>query len=69
MENQISKLNDQVVSEVDLLKILNIELPTLSALRLEKNFPVVRLNQRNRVYLVGDVMDWLKAHRELDSGT
>ena len=72
MENQgqqtNSRLSESVVSEIDLLAILNIEQPVLNDLRLEKGFPVVRLNNRNRVYLIEDVRDWLKAHRDTGSG-
>lgn len=59
MQEQL-KLRDQVISEVDLLEVLNIELPALNALRLEKGFPVVRLNRNCRVYLADEVLGWLK---------
>jgi len=64
-QTQVSRsaLSKHVISEVDLLNILNVELPVLNQLRLEKGFPVVRLNQRNRVYLVEDIVGWLKEHR------
>ena len=58
-----SELSKHVISEVDLLNMLNVELPVLNQLRLEKGFPVVRLNNRNRVYLVKDIVGWLEAHR------
>ena len=61
MENQ--NFNDQVISEIALLEKLNIELPTLNRLRLEKSFPVVRLNVKTRVYLADEVLGWLKNHR------
>ena len=57
-------LASDVISEIDLLKVLNIELATLSELRLEKNFPTIRLNRNNRAYLVSDVVTWLKEHRD-----
>ena len=53
-------LSSSVISEIDLLKTLNIELSTLQELRLDKKFPVVKLNGHNRVYLVSDVLAWLK---------
>ncbi len=58
-----SELSKHVISEVDLLAVLNVELPVLNDCRLEKGFPVVRLNQRNRVYLIEDIVGWLKEHR------
>ena len=67
MENQNqatnSKLQESVISEIDLLAVLNIEQSTLNELRLEKSFPVIRLNGRNRVYLIRDVVGWLESHK------
>lgn len=60
-ENQ--SLNGVVLSEVDLLELLNIEKPTLDVLRREKEFPYVRLTITSRVYLAEDVLAWLKQHR------
>jgi len=60
-ENQNYK--NQVLSEVELLEWLNVEQPTLDRLRLQKGFPVIRLNAKCRVYLVDEVFDWLKNHR------
>lgn len=57
-----SEISKHVISEIDLLKVLNIEQSTLNALRYSGDFPVIYLNQRNRVYLVEDVLDWLKSH-------
>jgi hypothetical protein len=53
----------QILPEVDLLEALNIEKPTLDALRTEKGFPFVRLTSKERVYVVEDVVAWLKEHR------
>lgn len=58
----MSNLSQEVLSEVDLLEVLNIEKQTLDALRREKEFPYVRLNIRNRVYLSSEVLEWLKKH-------
>jgi len=61
MEQQT--LRDQVLSEVDLLELLNIEKVTLDGLRLQKALPCVRLTTKCRVYLAEDILDWLKQHR------
>ena len=54
---------EQVLSEVALCELLNIEQHTLNRLRLEKGMPYVRLDARNRAYLVDDVMEWLRVCR------
>ena len=54
------KLAEVVISEVDLLETLNIEVKHLSVLRLQKGLPYVRLNARNRVYLLPEVVAWLQ---------
>ena len=64
MENQ-NKPSDGVISEVDLLELLNIEQRTLDRLRREKGFPYVRLDQRNRVYLISEVTGWLKQQQRV----
>jgi len=61
-ENQ-QRFSDLVLSEVELLEKLNVELKTLSKLRLEKGLPYIRLDTRNRVYLAEEVLDWLKELR------
>ena len=58
-----SELSKHVISEVDLLRVLNIEQTTLNALRYSGDFPVVYLNQRNRVYLIKDLLGWLESHK------
>ena len=64
-QNQVtnSRLQEFIISEIDLLAVLNIEQSTLNELRLEKAFPVIRLNNRNRVYLIKDVVGWLESHK------
>jgi len=58
--NEQQKLSDQVISEVNLLELLNVEQPVLDNLRREKNFPCIRLNNRSRVYMTDKVLEWLK---------
>jgi hypothetical protein len=45
------------------LRVLNIEQSVLSGLRYKGEFPVVYLNNRNRVYLVKDILGWLENHK------
>ena len=54
------KLSELIVSEVDLLETLNIDLAQLSVLRLQKGLPYIRINSRNRAYLVNEVVDFLR---------
>lgn len=58
------KLKDLVLSEVDLLELLNIEKRTLDTLRLEKGLPFIRLSSKCRVYLAEQVLDWLKQYNK-----
>ena len=58
----MKNLSQEVLSEVDLLELLNIDKVTLDALRREKEFPYARLNLRNRVYISSDVLLWLQNH-------
>jgi len=60
VDNQKTLLRDQVLSEVDLLELLNVEQPTLNTLRLEKGLPYIRLTTKCRVYLADDILGWLK---------
>ena len=62
---QQSSLRDQVLSEVDLLELLNVEQQTLDRLRRERGFPYIRLNAKCRGYLGDEVLDWLKQQRTL----
>lgn len=63
MQEQL-KLSEAVISEVDLLELLNIEKPALDGLRREKGFPFIRLNAKTRVYLADEVLEWLKQQRK-----
>ena len=58
-----SELSKHVISEYDLLRILNMERPALDKLRWGGDFPVVYLSRSNRVYLVKDLLDWLESHK------
>jgi translation initiation factor RLI1 len=56
-------LAKDVISEFDLLRLLNINQTTLRGLYLDKGFPVVRLTVQSRVYLIDDVLAWLKSYK------
>ena len=58
-----SELSKHVISEFDLLRVLNMEQSTLNVLRYHGDFPVVYLNQRNRVYLIKDLLAYLESRR------
>ena len=58
-----SELARHVCSEADLLATLNLSYDTLGRLRRGKGFPVVYLDLRNRVYLIDEVLEWLKRNR------
>ena len=61
---QRPRLRDQVLSEVDLLELLNVEQPLLDTLRREKGLPFIRLSMKHRVYLADEVLDWLKQQQK-----
>ena len=58
-----SELSKHVISEYDLLRILNIEQSVLRVLRYRGDFPVVTLNTHNRVYLIKDILAWMETHK------
>jgi len=60
MENQQLALEQLVYSEAAMLELLGIDKKTLDDLRREKGFPFLRLTTRSRVYLVDEVLAWLK---------
>ena len=55
-----TRLSDLVISEVDLSKLLNVTKSTIDNLRYNKSLPYCRLTARDRVYLIDDVVGWLK---------
>jgi len=50
----------QIISEEELLKLLNISKKTLAFLRNKKGFPYIELTRYERVYFEDDVCKWLK---------
>ena len=60
MEETKMALEYLVYSEAAALELLGIDKKTLDDLRREKGFPFLRLTTRSRVYLVDEVLTWLK---------
>ena len=52
-----------MITEGELLKLMNLKPSELTYLRLEKGLPYVKLSIRKRVYLEDDLMDWFRGHR------
>lgn len=63
-----TELAKHVCNEQNLLATLDVSYDTLSRLRRSKGFPTVYLNKLNRVYLVSEVLDWLKRNRGVSRG-
>jgi len=53
-------LEQLVYSEAALLETLGISREVLDTLRREKQFPTIYLDQRHRVYVAGQVLEWLE---------
>ena len=53
----------EIISEEELLRILDVSKDTLDKLRNRKGFPYVSLTRTNRVYLAEDVHFWLERNR------
>lgn len=53
-----------MVTEKELLKLMDLKPTELAYLRSEKGMPFVRLSRSRRVYLEADLMDWFKANKE-----
>ena len=49
-----------IYHEQAVLDLLGIERRHLDALRLKKHLPTVWLNSRRRIYLAGDLLEWLQ---------
>jgi len=57
-------LVDEIYTESELLELLGIKRSTLDILRLEKGLPYIRLTPQNRIYMAGDIYNWLKQRSE-----
>ena len=58
-------INQEVLSEVALLELLNIDKPILDKLRREESLPYIRLDKFYRVYMAEEVLDWLRKRTEI----
>lgn len=56
-------LTDQLINEHDLCIVLGIGGRTIDDMRRNKGLPFCRLTTRARVYLVADVLDWLRKQK------
>ena len=54
---------DEIMTEKELLDLLGIKRAMLDNLRLNKKFPFCKVSERTRIYLVGDVVDYIKGKR------
>ena len=52
-----------VVTEQELLKLTGLKKSQLAVYRNTKRLPFLKVNQRCRLYLERDVVDWLKSFR------
>jgi hypothetical protein len=63
MENDQTNSLNEILTEQELLDLLGIKKDFLSRLRLEKQFPFCKVSDRTRIYLVRDVVDYIKSKR------
>lgn len=54
------ELAQEIWNEDAVMTLLGISRQQLDYLRLEKNFPVVYLGQRVRIYLAGDILAYIQ---------
>ena len=59
----MSEMLKGMVTEGELLKLMNLKPSELSYLRREKGMPFVRLSKSKRVYLEEDLMAWFRKNR------
>ena len=61
----MSEMLQGMITEEELLKLLNLKPSELSYLRNEKGLPYVKLSIRKRVYLESDLMEWFRSRRSI----
>ena len=59
MEKNLS----QIVTESELLDLLGIKKESLDRLRQDEGLPFCKITRTNRVYLVEDVLDFIRGRR------
>ncbi len=59
----MSEMLKGMITEEELLKLMNLKPSELSYLRHEKGLPFVKLSVRRRVYLEEDLMEWFKTRK------
>ncbi len=71
MENSedLSNMND-ILTEKEVIDLLGVKRGTLDTFRYKSHLPFCRLTDRCRIYLVKDVLEFIKGHRViLNRGT
>ncbi|MFH1617231.1 MAG: hypothetical protein ABIB65_01500 [Candidatus Margulisiibacteriota bacterium] len=58
-----SGLLDEILTEKELIEFLGLKRGALDELRATRKLPFCRLNRMNRVYLVADVLEFIKRTR------
>ena len=53
---------EEIITEKELIELLEIDETTMYKLR-QKGMPFTRLNRVRRVYLVAEVVEWIKANQ------
>jgi len=53
---------EEIITEKELVELLEIDEATMYKLR-QKGMPFTRLNRVRRVYLVTEVLEWIKANQ------
>ena len=59
----MSQMLQGVITEQEMLKLMNLKPSELAYLRREKGLPYVKLSTKVRVYLEEDLMDCFKKNR------
>ena len=55
----------QIITEEELLKLLDISKKTLAYLRNKRGLPFIELTRYERVYYEEDVVEWLKKNSKI----
>ena len=59
----MSEILAGMITEAELLKLLNIKPSELNSMRREKGLPFVKISMRSRAYLEKDVLEWMQGRR------
>lgn len=56
----LEKLEDIILSEVDMAAVLGVDRKKLPYLRKERDLPCVHITRTTRIYLATEVYEWLE---------